>query len=152
MVPRERESARVCFLVRRLLVTGVGYPAAGAARRAAHRGGAASTNPAHTMRVRSPPATTRPAEGADIAITPAWASRDRPVPAGPAPVRWVRVRHPDAEPRRPRMPCIRQSCTNNSSTIWREFTDRDAREDALAADLAGVLTQLGSDAPDGSRW
>jgi len=48
------------------------------------------------------------------------------------------------------MPCTRQSCTTNSSTIWREFTDRDAREDALAADLAGVLNQPGSEA-EGSR-
>ena len=50
------------------------------------------------------------------------------------------------------MPCTRQPDTSNASTIWRGFTDRDAREDAVAADLADVLNQPGSDAPDGSRW
>jgi hypothetical protein len=49
------------------------------------------------------------------------------------------------------MPCTPQSRTYNSS-IWREFTDRDAREDAIAADLVGVLTESGSNAPDGRRW
>ncbi|MCH6165169.1 hypothetical protein [Pseudonocardia alaniniphila] len=61
------------------------------------------------------------------------------------------MRHLDAEPPEARMPCTRQSRTNNASTIWREFTDRDAREDALAADFAGVLNQLGSEA-EGSQW
>jgi len=28
-------------------------------------------------------------------------------------------------------------------TDWREFTDRDARDDAIAADLAGALAEPG---------
>jgi hypothetical protein len=62
------------------------------------------------------------------------------------------VRHPDAETPEARMPCYRKSGTNNSTTIWREFTNRDARGEAIAADPAGVLNQLGFDAPDGRRW
>jgi hypothetical protein len=62
------------------------------------------------------------------------------VPAGPAPAGSARACPPDAEPPEP---CTRQSCTNNSSTSCHELTDRDAREDAIAADLAGVLNEPG---------
>ena len=41
-----------------------------------------------------------------------------------------------------------QTWTDDSRIDWRECTDRDARVEAIAADLNGVHAE----APEGGRW